>query len=299
MFSTIRPPPSLRSLVSSITSPSQVSKVVAEFQKANTEMTTIEGQTSCLELLKKLKQMRVQDKSLVSDLLVTMLKGNAGINILAPTYNIGRQMLIPSPAFYPPAESQFLSVLSGNPSLYFYEITQVMSGLGNVPMPLSPTQKALIALSGNYYLTHPQSIKKIKIYAIVIHTLAKVSYGSPDLIALLMEGLPSTIEALVAERNGHSLGVVLSSACRLKPNRDLVDKVVKPVVQQHRQDIGVKHLVNIMFYLSEKVYYSEQFFAEVMPEVEERVRTEGVSHFEVMLGATKGKLKAIEYHTKK
>lgn len=267
---------------------------IQQFLQPDAQLNTLDSQQACVVLLKEMKEMRQKDQQ-VTSLLQAFASGEPDMKYWAEAYNTARQMLAPAADFFQLAERKLLEGLqrSGESELVF-EALQTYSGLGCAKIPLSRLQKQLAEVVDAKLVRVPERWSKPSLFSLVVHTAAKTSYASENLRSLLSSQLPAVLSELEATGVFHSLGVVCSSACRLRLPKHHLEVTVMQTVMRQQAKMHLKHVVNIVFYLSEKSYYSREFFQKVMPALEKAVEREGVAHFAVMLNATKSKLAVME-----
>ena len=265
-----------------------------QFLHPAAQLNTPDSQQACITLLKEMKETRQKDQQ-VTSLLQAFMSGAPDVKHLAEAYHLARQMLTPTVEFFPLAERRLLKDLQNSrESELMYEALKVYSGLGCAKLPISSVQKKLADVIDGKLVRVPDSWSKCSLFCLVIHTAAKISYASESLRSLLSSQLPAELRELEASGTFHTLGVVCSSACRLRLPKHHLEATVMPAVVRLQDELYVKHVVNIVFYLSEKSYYNREFFQKVMPALDKAVEREGVPHFAVMLNATRSKLAVME-----
>lgn len=272
---------------------SALHNTVQLFLKPDAQLSSFASQQACIMLLKEMKEMRHREQ--VASLLQAFASSEPDVKFWAEAYNTTRQMLAPAGDFFLLAEQKLLEALEKSEGCELvYEALQTYSGLGCAKIPLSRVQKQLAEVIDAKLVRVPERWSKPSLFSLVLHTAAKISYASENLRSLLCTQLPTVLGQLETTGTYNSLGVVCSSACRLRLAKHHLEASVMQTVMRLQDKLHLKHVVNIAFYLSEKSYYNREFFLQVMPALEKAVEREGVEHFVVMLNATKAKLSVME-----
>lgn len=268
---------------------------IQEFLKPNSHLQPTEKQQACVSLLKEMKEMRLRNVE-IAPMLQVFTRSEPSVKHWAEAYNTTRQMMVVAEEFFIEAERRLKDEFGKSVERdLMYEALQVYSGLGCAKLPLTSLQKQLMEVIDLKLTQTPERwSNKPSVFSLVLHTAAKTSYASERLRGMLYAGLPGVLRELETEGVFTSLGVVCSSASRLRLAKHQLQATIMPTVTRLQDKMQVKHLVNIVFYLSERSSYSREFFEKVMPKLEIAVQREGVRHFVEMLNATKSKLAAME-----
>jgi hypothetical protein len=242
-----------------------------EFRLLDQRLRTKDGMNSCRYLLNEIRLLECDKPPLLQTLTPIMHHCAPDLKVLSFGYFMLRKAGCRSEEFFMWAEELLLAETANASVSKLKDLLQVLSGISCIQGPLSALQKQILAHIDKILCTHSQQLNKQDIYCSAMHSFAKAGFLSTNLKQQLEDRLHPIIYQVAKYPDKAMLGVICSSACRIKLNSPLIRSAIFPAVVRNLYSIPEKHLINLLFYMAEPDIFDRNLFERIQKAISTNV----------------------------
>lgn len=234
-----------------------------EFCLLDQRIRTKDGMNSCRYLLNEIRLLGYNDPVLLKTIAPAVHNCVPDVKVLSFCYFTLRKAQCDSEEFFLWAEEQLLAETAHATVGKLKDLVQVLSGISCTRGSLSVLQKQILKNIDKTLCIHPQCLNSEENYCSALHSFAKAGTFSSNLKQLLETRLPPMLAQVARHPEKRLLGVIISSACRMKLDTQLLCNAVFPILLQNLNTLSPKHLISVLFYTAEPGLYDSALHEKV------------------------------------